>query len=558
MEGYLDKNTPDVNWWTRQVKAGERYRDIKLRKKEWDTYYKFYRNHFKPGIFTKNMFFTMKRSIVPRTYYRNPTISAVSAKPGAENIAFSRVMERVFNSLLTSMQMKKQLKKLVDCSFTTGAGVGKLGFGTTLDPTPLPGGTESPIDKDGRRFEYRMGVEDNMPWFFWTPTEDFVLPQDCPDQDLAWYQAHWISAYRDDIEHDPRFKHVNWRGRVRPLSANDPVIWGYKGMPSRETIRLLEIRDRRNQTVSLFAPDDTEDILFFGEDELQTIHSSPWYIYTPNPDETTVWGVSDATILYQYQEQLNEIKTKKHWHMRRSLVKMIHEKGAITEEQANRMLSEDVSVAIEVADINGIKFIETDHIPQALFQEEQEVMNDIRDTMGFSRNAMGEYQSSTHGPTTVETRAVERSLNLRMNERQDNLADILLSVVQDMQTIIFRHWGKEQVIKVLDMQGYAHWVAFTGKMLQEGQYEIKLNIDSATPETKEVREQRAMMYYDRLKENPYVNNYNLTKLFLNEWTPNMVEELLLEQPPVSSQPLSLGQFAGKLSGSNPPLQLSQQ
>ena len=556
MEGYIKPGEPDVTWWARQIKAGERYRDIKTRRSKWDTYKRFYRNHFKPGIFTKNVFFTMRRSMVPRTYFRNPSVSVVPAKPGAENLAFARVMERVFNSLMVSMNIKEQLRKIVDVAFDTGTGVGKLGFGTTLDPTPTPGGTESPIDEDGRRFEYRMGIEDNMPWFMSIPTSDFVLPQDCYDQASAWYQAHWILVFKDDIISDPRFNKIDWHKRVKPLSSFDPVIYGYQGMPSRDMIRLLEIRDRRNQSVMLLAPDDSNDVLFYDEDELQTTYSSPWYLYTPNPDPDVVWGVSDASILHQYQEQLNEIKTKMHWHMRRSLVKLLSEANTITETEADKLLSEDVSAVVQVADVNNIKIIETDHIPEALFRMEEEVMKDIRDTMGFNRNALGEYQARSHGPTATETRAVERALNLRMDERRDAMSDIVMNILQDIQTIIFRHWGKEQVIRVLDNQGYAYWVAFTGKMLKEGQYEIKINPDSSIPETKEMREQRAFAYYDRLKENPLINNYNLTKYFLGELPGASLEELLLAQPTVTNQPLSIGQFADRLN-TQQPIQIPQ-
>jgi hypothetical protein len=564
LEGYDNKGNPNINWWIEQIHAGENYARVQTRQDKWPIYMSYYRNAFRPGIFTKNMFFTMCRSLVPRTYFRNPSISVTPAKPGLEHLALARIMERVLNSLTKTMDMKRQMQRIVNIAFFTGTGAGKLGYGAQRTPTPEPGGTEIPIDKYGRRFEYRMGLESNMPWFqAITDMKSYVLPQDCIDQESAWFQAHWLTLYEDDVKRDPRYPknafdkiHSKQRNMFGELEG-EPVIWGSSSMPSRDTIRLLEIRDRRNRKVMVLAPNRSDMALILADDELQTDHSSPWYLYIPNPDMSTVWGVSDASILHQFQDQLNEIKTKQHWHMRRSLVKLLVKSGLIEPDQEAKFLSEDVSAVVQIADLNGVKIIETDHIPDALFKMELQVMQDIRETMGFNRNAFGEYQATSHGPTATETREVARALDLRMDERRDILADMYLSVMEDTMRIIFRHWGQEQVIKVLDPQGAAVWVRFTGKMLRQGDYEIKINPDSALPETKEIREKRAMAYYDRLQNNPLISNLSLTKYFLGELPGVSLEDILLEQTPAQETPLSVQDYANRLSGGAPAQRLLQ-
>jgi hypothetical protein len=471
-----------------------------------------------------------------------------------EHLALASIMERVLNSLTKTMDMKRQMQRIVDVAFKTGTGPAKLGYGAVRTPTPELGGTEIPIDKDGKRFEYQMGIQSNMPWFrAITDVNNFILPQDCLSHETAWFQAHRLILYEDDVLRDPRYpkkafdkihkKQQNIFGELR----GEPVIWGSHQMPSRDTIELIEIRDRRNRKVLVIAPNRAAEELIFVDDELQTDYSSPWYLYVPNPDDETVWGISDASILHQFQDQLNEIKTKQHWHMRRSLVKMLIKKGLIEPDEEAKFLSEDVSAAVHVADIHGVKILETDHIPDALFVMEERVMNDIRETMGFNRNAFGEYQARSHGPTATETREVARALDLRMDERRDRLADMYVAVMEDTMRIIFRHWGQEQVVKVLDPTGAAVWVRFTGTMLRQGDYEININPDTAIPETKEIREKRVMAYYDRLKDNPLVNNLNLTKYFLGELPGVSLEDILLQQPAVQQSPLSMQDFARRLS-----------
>ena len=544
MEGYESSGKPNSKWWIQQVRAGEEYRKEMARQDKWSTYQKFYRNRFAPGIFTKNIFFTMRRSIVPRLYLRNPSISVTPRKPGPKQAALAKTMERIFNSLIQTMEMKAQIKKMVDIAFYTGTGIGKLGFGAEFTPTPDPGGTAAPIIGDDMRVETRSGIVENMPWYKAIHPKDFVVPEYCIDHESAWFQAHWIIRYKDDVMRDTRVnKNIKWNTKTAPLGDLDPVIHGRPGVITRDIMPLLEIRDRRRQKVMLFAPYDTQSELFFETDALQTDYSSPYYVFNPNPDDESFWGISDASILHQYQEQLNEIKTKMHLHMRASVVKLLHEKGAISNSEKEKLGNENVQAAVEVAGLHKIKIVEAAHIPEALFRMESEVMNDVREVLGFSRNQFGEYQARSHGPTATETRAVQDALNLRIDERRDSLSDLLVQIFQDIQLIIFRHWKKAQVIKVVGPEGHAVWVEFTGKMLQEGQYEISINPDSAITETKEVREARAQKYYDTLSQNPLVDNIKLTKYYLGELPGVVFDDIMKDAEPVSQTPENMDQFS---------------
>jgi hypothetical protein len=103
---------------------------------------------------------------------------------------------------------------------------------------------------------------------------------------------------------------------------------------------------------------------------------------------------------------------------------------------------------------------------------------------------------------------------------------------------------------VVGPQGYASWVKFTGKMLQEGQYEIFINPDTAITETKEVRQERARVYYELLAQNPLVDNVKLTKYFLGELPGVAFDDILMEQQPAEAEPQSMEQFSQQFVGSN--------
>lgn len=538
MEGYLNNGkTVNTTWWMEQVNLGKKDREVKSKQHLWPRYLEHYRNEYNPEVYPKNMFFVLARTIVPRIYYRNPKISIVPRMPGPEHAAFAKILERVDNILIDSMNFKTEMKKMVNTSFFKSFGVMKLLFGAEYSPTPVLGGTRVDPNKHGFRSEYRPGVMQNMPYLKHIPSEEFGLAENVRDFESSFFQWHIITRYWDDLVNDERYpafaKHAKEPSATTPITDRDPIL---KRNSSRRLVELVEIRDRRNRKVMLLSdvmPVNTP--VFFGDDELQTISSSPYYIYTPNIDTDHPYGVADADILFTAQEQLNDIKTKIHQHARVSIVKWMSENGAISESEAQKLLNEDIGAVIQVANARGLKPVESHHIPESLLKQEQEIMQDMRELIGFSRNSMAQYQARSHGPTATEVNAVNQAAELRIDERRDMIADNIVTQFKDLHKVIFRHWTQEQVVKLIGDDGYPVWVKFTGRMLEEGSYDILIEPDSSVPETREVRETRAARLYADLRQDPNIDPRKLTQYRLHE-TPGVAMDDLMTVPP----PAALG------------------
>ena len=553
MEGYLKDGTPDTTWWSAQITRGTEDRDLKLKASEFPTYEQFYRNEFLNGVYPKNMFFVLARTIVPKIYYRNPKVSIIPKKPGPAHAAFAKTLERVDNILMDAMNMKIEMQRMVNASFFNSMGVMKLLFGAEHSPTPIPGLTAAPLTKDGFNVEYRPGIVQNMPYIKHTPTLDFILAENIRNVEDSFFQAQRITRYYDDLIQDDRFpafkkyaKRREGAGGISALGSSDPIFKDQEG--TRRIVELLEIRDRRTQKVILLAPHDMpiDKPLLIEDDELQTPYSSPFYTYVPNMDNSHPYGVADANILLTAQEQLNDIKTKIHNHARLSLVKWLSEKGAIKAVEASKLLNEDIGAVIQVANLAKLQIVESHHIPDALLQQEKEIMEDMRELIGFSRNSMAQFQARSHGPTATEVNAVNQAAELRTDERRDMIADLVIKVFRDIHLVIFRHWTQEQVVNLTGPDGLPIWVKFTGDMLKEGSYDIQIEPDSSVPETRQVREARATALYNDMLNNPLIDARKLTEYRLRE-TPGVAMDDLMQpvQPAAQGNVLSMDEFAAK-------------
>jgi hypothetical protein len=237
-----------------------------------------------------------------------------------------------------------------------------------------------------------------------------------------------------------------------------------------------------------------------------------------NDDDENFWGIPDAQILEPNQLEINEIRTLRMYHRRLSVLKILAKRNGIKQEEIDKLLSPDVAaVAFTEGDPRTVIHQMTgENIPSDLAEAFVEVMQDVRETLGFSRNEFGEFKPGSHSPTAAETNAVKAASEIRVDERRDLIADMLVKIVNDVHPIIFNHWNREQVIDIAGPLGIQLWVAFKPMMLKRGQYNTKVDPDTSVPETKEVRQAKALTAYGILKENPLIDPSKLTKYLLRE------------------------------------------
>lgn len=517
--GYV-KGQPDIEWWMTQIRKGVAYRKKYTKESDWPRWRQYYRGQWPSGTLPVNLFFRMLRTIVPRIYFRNPSISIQPSKPGLEQQVFARLIEQIDNKLIRTMRIKNQIKQIVHNTWMFGTGIGKRGFGQEFHPTPdmISGGSD-PMAKGGKgKTEYHATIHDNMPWFLENPTGGFIVPSGSRNfQECRWY-AGWYRRPLDDLQEDPRFKNVSTLkgsqhsdAKLRPDSS---IVEG----PTNE-VDLVEVRDTKTHKAFVFAPygDTDKKVLFFDDDTLQVNGRTPFYTSVFNPDDEVCWGVPDSVILEPQQLEINEIRTLTMKHRRLAIIKLLYKDKTLDTAELEKILNGNVLAAVKVnGEISDVDTMQIGEIPKDLFLASNQVMEDVRENMGFSRNQFGNYAEGSADRTATESRIVQTASEIRVDERRDAIADLIVDLFEDIHVDIFDRWSDEIVVQVAGPQGLPVWVAFKPDMLKAAQYEIQVDPDSAVPETKDVRMQKALVTYERLKTNPLIDPQLLTRYILHE------------------------------------------
>jgi len=535
--GY-SKGKIDIGWWQTQIEAGIEFRKTFAHVAKWPTWRQYYRGQWKGDILPANIYFKMIRTVVPRIYFRNPSVSLISTKPGLENMLLAQLLERIDNKLIRQMKLKKQMKKIVQDTFMFGTGVGKMGYGAQFTPSPTELDNTAPNKAGTNKVEYNQIVTPNMPWFLRTHPGAFLVPTGCMDFDDARFCIHYIRRPLLDVKADVRFDKTA-RAMLDSGSGNKGTMIASKPDDNKaskvfeEMVDLYEIRDKKNGTVSVIAPYNlTDKALYEGPDELQYNGRLPFHTITFNEDDEVFWGVPDSQILEPLQLELNENMTQIMKHRRLSLIKLLAKKNALNPDQAAKLLDKSILPYVEMDGdpLTDIKWVEGNNIPQDLFIAKQNTTMEVRETVGFSRNEFGEYKEGSGDTTATEAMIVRQASEIRVDERRDMMADMFVGIMEDVNHIIFNHWNEEQVVDIMGPNGVPVWVRFKPEMLKGLIFEYNVDPDTSVPETKKLRQQNAQIMFQQLNGDPLIDQLQLRRYFLHEHH-GTVFDTMLKIPP---------------------------
>jgi hypothetical protein len=577
-DGYTRGGKIVPEWWIREINKGRSFRKTYAQEERWDDWRRWYRGQWRRGILPSNIYFKMLRTLVPRVYYRNPSVSITPKKPGFDQLLLAKLLERADNTLIDLMGVKKQMKRAVLWSTMFGTSGLRLGYGAEFTPTPDAFETSDPdtgSKRMKRRVEYNSLIHANTPWCLAAHPGNIILPALTMD----WDSARWIcfesTRPLHDIMDDPRFDNTKelqdglmgaGGAHQGQLIARSSGQWDRM----RQGVVLWEIRDKKSGGVFVMAPyangAPDKKILFQEDDDLQINGGLPFYPIIFNEDDEVFWGIPDSQILEPQQMEKNEIRTQMMYHRRAALRKLLYETGAISPDEVAKLTADDnVDIAIQVKQIDKIRELPLAGMPETLMEMEGLVDQEVEQLLGLGVNQFGEYAPGSADRSATEANIVNSATSIRIDERRDTCADVLVGFTSDMNHVIAQRWDQDMILRIAGPGGVPIWVQFQPQLLQDMDYEIKVDPDTSLPLTKQLRDQKATQVFQLGAADPIISGnpqsaIMLRKFWLNELYGVDVDFLLpdLQQPGANAQnPMPFGQAVqtmqqGAQKGPQPP------
>ena len=495
----MAKSTPAhneyINDWMDKIKQGLDFRKKYSTRQRWSDYRKMYRGQWDLGIVPVNKVFSYGRAMVPRVYFRAPRVCVTAMQP--ELVWHAKVVEAIDNLLIKQALLKTTLKMSTLDSYLCGVGPIKLGYDSEFGYLPEQavtddGETATQINtEEGNRIEYNEGIRPGTPWALRVRPEDIVVPWGSTDASSLPWIAHYVLRPLDDVMHDQKYKIKEELKGTRTPSMDDEPRTIYRPRAERDKslpfAELWEVRNLKEHKIEVFC----ENQVIMSSDDLLQIDGLPWEFLMFNPDPEYFWAIPDVSMLEPQQKELNDTRTQASRHRAIALLKFLYRRGTIKEEELTKFLSGIVGPAVAVEQeaeniANAIVTLQP-HIPPDLRAEALGILSDMRETLGFSQNQEGAF-SPYHGKTATETMTVEQGFEVRVDERKDLVADLLVRIVRKWNQMIFRLWTQEKVVRIVSPQGEPFWINYTGDQLR-GDYLLTIDPDSGMPVSKGLKYQ---------------------------------------------------------------------
>jgi len=565
-----DKKDEAVAKWENWIIQAERYKEEFGDSQAWARYRNYYRGIF-PAMGTLsdgkemrtlpyNMTFSMARTTVPKVYLRDPYISVsprhafLGQDVGRDTQ--SKVVESTANYLVQEIGIKKQMRSGALDGFLCNRMFWIIGYDSQYGYQPtttLSTGLDEETgqeDKRGKQIEHNVNVKPGMPWALRADPDMMLVPFGVKTLDECDWIDHLVLRPTEDVKRSPIYKNVkNLEGtHLDRILLNSNKMEMVREMTKHvDMCELHEIRDIRNKKIIVMLTGQDKGRLIREDDDPLQIDGPPIVSAYFNEDPDWFWGPPDARIMEPQQLEVNETNTQAMYHRRVNLTKFFYDLNKIAPDMVDKMLSGQVGpgIAVDGNVRDAVAFI-TAHmppdLPQWVFQQEAA----IRTLLGMGRQQAGAESSGRR--TATESQIIQAGFESRMDEKRDAMATALREIMRKVLQLVFKFWKQDRVIQVVGLDGARYWVRYNNEMIR-GEYDLKVDVESMSPITKQGKRKDLVALVQALANNPRANlDYLLRELVREfEWVDAM--KVLPEAPETAGgQAMSVPEFTSQQQG----------
>ena len=545
MEGYIKTSSkgiqPVFEWWMAQIEASEKEKNAALYADRWPLWDEWYEADFPAGWYIKNIFFMMERSLVPRLYLQNPKVTLTTKRSDEGYQEYAKLFTGLDNRIIDLSGGKNEFKKATQIAFRYGAGIIQAGFGSSIGGLTL----EEAPEKDDFVYDLDQISRNDMPWIKAIHPKDFGLAAGVARIKDSFFSYQFIERSIDDIINDPRLKNTHELWKQYDVHTTDQP---------QEKISLIEIRDRRYQKVIIYAKDFPSDPIVFENDLMQSKYGLPFDILTFNPSPSSVWGTPDSKVLEPFQNEMNDLKKQISKQAHSIATKILSEKDNFSSTEKEKMVSTDSEAIVEAKKISKVKLFAIGDIPTSLLNAVNTIMDDARETVGFSRNAFGAYEPGSRDITATEAQIVRSSGEIKIDERRDNLFDTMKRLMQHVHIAITNFMTPDDVIDILGEEAKDQFEKFKVSSIDPTFFDVTIHPESSVLETSESQERRALSTYAIFKDNPLINQQEFltqTLLKVRDLEPEKLVTAPVPQAPAGAEENPLAALLQGAGGGSP-------
>ena len=446
--------------WQVEIDHGLKFREIFGMEAAWNKLERDFLND--PDSDTAigpNLVFSMGDTLLGNLNIPDPEVSIIPTHPSCVDRAPK--LEAWDNYLIKKLELKDQAIISTTHSYLNGVGIWKIGYDSEFgyDPyydlgtiTNPAGATLTQFNKQGSRIEFN-NTNPGMPWCLAVNPQDIVVPWGTRDLNSARWIAHRVIRLNTSIKSDPKYKNTynlepnismeSFVDSYAHLGAAKRKFREYKSNSSYDEAsrvmynELWEICDRSNNTLKVICFDH-DKMIRDKVDMVQVACGTPYVSGTFVRHPRAFWSTPLAHYLGMFQKKAFDIELQSTKQRRVNGLKFLVSKGLMSSDKLNKLISADIGAIAEAdtTDLTGKiqPFPQGSNFEYAQMSAANE--QDARETVGFSRNQMGEFDTSSRR-TAREATFVQAGSSRRESLRSSMISGLYTNAIRKMNQIMF-------------------------------------------------------------------------------------------------------------------------
>ncbi len=515
--------------WMEEIDNGLHYRKEFGREEKWDSLEKSYM-HDPAGdtAVGPNLIYEHGDSLLAGLTVPDPdlVVSALNRK----GVPLAPIVERLDEQLLRVMQLKNAVDAGLLYSYLFGKMILKVGYDSKYGWSPYydQGTREQPMglsltmfSKKGDLLEFGS-QKPGWPWVSAVLPHDFVVPWGCKSlKDAAWC-AHRFVRRVDLIKKDPKYRNTS---KLEASMTMEDFMKSYSNIGAQRMHyaqnnaaaamdnkkvaygEFWEIRNREDNTILVVCRDHDKFLRKDMDAIMAAVGELPFVEGSLVQHPRSFWTTPLAYYLGQLQATQFDISLQSEKSRRINVLRFLVRKGALSDEARTRLMSGDIGVC-EEADIGSgqsLREVVAALQPSQMMDyamHSQANRQDARAMVGFSRNQMGEYDTSSRR-TAREATFVQQGSQMRTSKRSQMVIDAYVDSVRKANRLIFAFWQTPRDVLMEEGQ----WQSVTGPMLKSD-YSYDLSLTNRRTVGKAQRKMEAIQMLMTFAQMGFVNQEN--------------------------------------------------
>lgn len=471
--------------------------------------------------------FSVFSTQLPALFSSLPKIKATAKLPS--DLDSADLIERIIEDIADRTHLYDEVFETVYSSLLLGIGFVKVGYSSKVEEVEKteeevvrdffakhPHGTEEEFKKfiKTRKNLTEEVITDEGVFVDYVKANDILLDPEAEKLESCRFIAHRVLLTKDEFRERFLNKEIDEASVKRiPISSEEEKALGdYVNDADAERYELFEIWDKPNRRYMVIA----EGYEGFLEDK-------PWpYDLTDYPFEAlvlspklgSIYGINEILMHETASKVIDDMTSRQEDNAQRVKSILAYEKGAIDDDQLEKLTSPGENKAIEVNDLARILLIQTPPIPQETYAVKDDMKRQIEETTHISAQVR---QTSTLGAqTATEIQAITQAGNVLTYFKIRRIEQFIENVVRKLVALVKQYYDQPKLVRIDDRFGlHPFFVRWIGKDI--GEYTFSVRAGSVAYQDSNIRLQQAMQFLGQVMQ-------------LRNFLPNpqpLVEELLL-------------------------------